>query len=335
MGYGEEHMWTHKSGLTRLPYFDDLLLPHNIDVMHTEKNIAEALWATLMNTEKSKDNVKARVDLATLCDRKKQEMQPPSGRNKKWKKPKVDFVLKIDARREVLQWIKNLMFPDGYAANLSRGVNLGTLRVNGMKSHDYHIWIERLLPAMVRGYVPEHVWKVLAELSYFFRLLCAKEISRNIAMELEKVAPVLVCKLEKIFPPGFFLPMQHLIVHLPTEVRLGGPVQFRWCFPVERGLKTVRKKCTNKARIEASVAEAYLREEVANFTTLYYKPNLPSNQNPLPRYNADENESTLGLFQGQLGSTSGSTVMILTNKEWRSIMLYVLNNLTEVQPFIK
>jgi len=335
VGYGEEHMWTHKSGLTRLPYFDDLLLPHNIDVMHTEKNIAEALWATLMNTEKSKDNVKARVDLATLCDRKKQEMQPPSGRNKKWKKPKVDFVLKIDARREVLQWIKNLMFPDGYAANLSRGVNLGTLRVNGMKSHDYHIWIERLLPAMVRGYVPEHVWKVLAELSYFFRLLCAKEISQNIAMELEKVAPVLVCKLEKIFPPGFFLPMQHLIVHLPTEVRLGGPVQFRWCFPVERGLKTVRKKCTNKARIEASVAEAYLREEVANFTTLYYKPNLPSNQNPLPRYNADENESTLGLFQGQLGSTSGSTVMILTNKEWRSIMLYVLNNLTEVQPFIK
>ena len=81
MGYGEEHMWTHKSGLTRLPYFDDLL-PHNIDVMHTEKNIAEARWGTLMNTDKSKDNVKDRVDLATLCDRPNQAMQPPSGRNK-------------------------------------------------------------------------------------------------------------------------------------------------------------------------------------------------------------------------------------------------------------
>ena len=44
VGYGEKHMWTHISGMTRLPYFDDLLLPHNIDVMHTEKNIAEALW---------------------------------------------------------------------------------------------------------------------------------------------------------------------------------------------------------------------------------------------------------------------------------------------------
>jgi hypothetical protein len=41
VGYGVQHMWTHKSGLTRLPYFDDLLLPHNIDVMHTEKNILQ------------------------------------------------------------------------------------------------------------------------------------------------------------------------------------------------------------------------------------------------------------------------------------------------------
>jgi hypothetical protein len=37
IGYGEEHQWTHKSGLTRLHYFNDLLLPHDIDVMHTEK----------------------------------------------------------------------------------------------------------------------------------------------------------------------------------------------------------------------------------------------------------------------------------------------------------
>jgi hypothetical protein len=41
------------------------------------------------------------------------------------------------------------MFSDGYATNLSKGVNLGTMRVNGMKSHDYHVWIERLLSAMV------------------------------------------------------------------------------------------------------------------------------------------------------------------------------------------
>jgi len=62
-------------------------------------------------------------------------------------------------------------------------------------------------------------------------------------VDLEKVAPVLLCKLEKIFPPGFFVPMQHLILHLPYEARMGGPVQAHWCYPIERCLKLLRKKC--------------------------------------------------------------------------------------------
>ena len=63
LGYGEEHAWTHKSFLWNLPYLDDFLLPHNIDVMHTEKNVVEAIFGTIMDIpDKTKDNVKARVD---------------------------------------------------------------------------------------------------------------------------------------------------------------------------------------------------------------------------------------------------------------------------------
>jgi hypothetical protein len=125
--YGEQHAWTHKSGLLRLLYFDDLLFPHNIDVMYTKKNITEALWATIMDIgDKTKDNIKARVDLATLCNRPKQEMQPPRG-SKTWRKPKAEFILKRLKRREVLEWFQTLMFPDGYAVNLRRGVNLSTM----------------------------------------------------------------------------------------------------------------------------------------------------------------------------------------------------------------
>jgi hypothetical protein len=130
-------------------------------------------------------------------------------------------------------------------------VNLSTLQVLGMKSHDFHIWIERILPAMVRGYVLEHVWLALSELSYFFGQLCAKELSRTVVEDLERLAPVLLCKLEKIFPPDFFNPMQHLILHLPYEARMGGPMQGRWYYPIERCLKTIRKKCRNKCKIEA------------------------------------------------------------------------------------
>ena len=76
---------------------------------------------------------------------------------------------------------------------------------------------------MVRGYLPDNVWLVLAELSNFLRQLCAKELSQAVIADMEKMAPVLLCKLEKIFPPAFFNPMQHLLLHLPYEARMGGP----------------------------------------------------------------------------------------------------------------
>ena len=125
--YGEEHAWTQKSGLWRLPYIDDLL-PHNIDVMHTEKNLDNTLWGTIMDIpDKTKDNVKARVDEATLCNRPKLDMAPPKG-GKSWRKPYANFILTRAQRREVLlEWFQTIMFPDGYVTNLRRGVNLSTM----------------------------------------------------------------------------------------------------------------------------------------------------------------------------------------------------------------
>jgi len=175
---------------------------------------------------------------------------------------------------------------------------------------------------------------VLAELSYFFRQLCATEISRTVVQEMKKLAPVLLCKLEKIFPPGFINPMQHMILHLPYEAKMGGPAQNRWCYAVERCQKTLRSKCRNKCKIEASIAEAFILEEVSNFTTKYYSDNLPNVYNPLPRYNAGPNELNLSIFRGQLGSASGATNKALNMSEWRKIMLYVLTNLDEVKPYM-
>jgi hypothetical protein len=98
-------------------------------------------------------------------------------------------------------------------------------------------------------------------------------------------------------------------------------------------LKTIRQKCGNKGRIEASIAEAFLREEVSNFTTTYYSDNLPSVHNPSTRYNEEENESTLSLFKGQHGRSSGAATKFLTNPECRKIMLYLLTNLDEVDKY--
>ena len=111
-------------------------------------------------------------------------------------------------------------------------------------------------------------------------------------------------------------------------------MQDHWCYPIERCLKFLQKKCRNKCKIEAFIAEAYILEEVANFTTTYYGDNLPSVHNPPPRYNVGENESNLSLFRGQLGSASGKTLKTLSPEEWHTIMLYVLTNLEEVEPYM-
>jgi hypothetical protein len=55
---------------------------------------------------------------------------------------------------------------------------------------------------------------------------------------------------------------------------------------------------------------------------------------PPPHYNAGENKSNLNLFQGQLRSVSVSTAKQLKNEEWCGIMLYVLTNLEEVEPYM-
>ncbi|KAK1698701.1 hypothetical protein QYE76_015398, partial [Lolium multiflorum] len=171
VGYGETHNWTHVPGLTQLEYYKDLELPHNIDMMHTEKNVGESVFNTVLTIpDKTKDNVKARVDVENLCDRQRLHMHPPEGNRKNWVKPHANYVLDSLQKKEAMMWLKYaVMFPDGYCSNMSKGVNLTTGKVNGLKSHDYHIWIERLMPVMVRGYLPEHVWRVLAELSHFFR----------------------------------------------------------------------------------------------------------------------------------------------------------------------
>jgi hypothetical protein len=64
--------------------------------------------------------------------------------------------------------------------NRKRAINVSTSKLNGLKSHDYHIIIERLMPVMLRGYFNADLWKIFIELSYFYRQICAKQISKAI-----------------------------------------------------------------------------------------------------------------------------------------------------------
>jgi hypothetical protein len=174
-------------------------------------------------------------------------------------------------------------------------------------------------------------------LSFFFRQLCAKELDRKVVEKLNEQAPELLCKLETLLPPGFFNPMQHMILHLPDEALKCGPVQYRWQYGPERETKDLRAQCGNKCKIEASIAESTLNKEVANFTTKYYDENIPTRHNPILRYNATNPEDApkLSIFIGLGGKSSGTKKVTIKNPEWDLIHSYVLQSMEEVKPYIE
>jgi hypothetical protein len=90
-----------------------------------------------------------------------------------------------------------LKFSDRYAANIKRAVNVSTGKLNELKSHDYHIFIERLMLVIFCGYFKADLWKIFAELSYFYKQICAKQVSKATMQMLEKKDAVFVCKMEK------------------------------------------------------------------------------------------------------------------------------------------
>nr|ABA98912.1 transposon protein, putative, CACTA, En/Spm sub-class [Oryza sativa Japonica Group] len=98
----------------------------------------------------------------------------------------------LTQKKEILEWFQTLKFPDGYGSNLRRGVNFKKMRINGSKSHDYHIMMECLLPVMFRGYFQPYLWEVIAELSFFYRKLCAKEVDPIDLESMELQVPVLL-----------------------------------------------------------------------------------------------------------------------------------------------
>ena len=171
-----EPVWHLKVSLYDLPYWSKLKLQYNLDVMHIEKNICENILSTLLNIpNKTKDTIAARVDLEERGIRKELHLLDDSGNASS--KPKACYVLTPEAKKKFLQFVSNVKFPDGYASNISRCVNMeGGGSMHGLKTHDCHILLQRILPAGLRGLVRKDVYEVIAELGRFFRQLCSKTL---------------------------------------------------------------------------------------------------------------------------------------------------------------
>ncbi|XP_022022264.1 uncharacterized protein LOC110922267 isoform X2 [Helianthus annuus] len=249
--------WKKKSIFFMLPYWEHLLLRHNLDVMHIEKNVCDNIVGTILGQEgKSKDNYKTKLDLQQMGIRK--ELHPKKRpRSNITFMPKACYQMTRGEKTQFLKILKSIKPPDEFSSNISRCVQLNERKLIGMKSYDCHLLMQEFLPIALRGTLPDHVSSVIIELCNFFKIIYYKDLSEVDLNFIESKVALTLCKLEKIFPPSFFTVMVHLVIHLTREVRLGGPVAFRWMYPIER------------AHPEGSVAEGYLAEESITFCSRY------------------------------------------------------------------
>jgi len=237
----------------------------------------------------------------------------------------------------VCEWIKQLKFPDGYSSNLSRCINLEEGKIYGMKSHDCHVFMQRLIPLAFRDMLPMPIWKVLTELSLFFKEICVGirvSIMDNVILSIIET----ICKLEKIFPPAFFDSMEHLVIHLPYEVKVRGPVQYRWRYPFERCMLYLKRKVRNKAKVEVSICEAYILEEISNFASLYFDPSIQTRYTNVPR-NDDGGEQKLddklSIFKHPCRPIGKGQHRFLTDEELHIAETYILVNCKESESYLQ
>nr|XP_009786859.1 PREDICTED: uncharacterized protein LOC104234908 [Nicotiana sylvestris] len=194
--------WNEKSIFFDLPYWKTLLLRHNLDVMHIEKNICDNILGTILNIkEKTKDTINSRLDLQAMNIRK--ELHPIKIGDK-YDLPTACYTLSPEEKHRFFSFLKNLKVPDGFSSNISQCVNLKDRKISGLKSHDCHVLLQHLLPLALRGMLCKSVCESLIELSLFFNVLGSKCLSVDELEQIDAQIPITECKLEKVFPPTFF-----------------------------------------------------------------------------------------------------------------------------------
>ena len=116
-----------------------------------------------------------------------------------------------------------MRFLDGFASNPQRRVRADGNKVQGLKTHDCHVLLERVLPVILRGLGRPDLYRAVAELGQFFKELYSRNIRIDALEHFRDKIPTILCDLEKIYPPAFFdvmVDVEHPMDITMSRVRL-------------------------------------------------------------------------------------------------------------------
>ncbi|XP_039776614.1 uncharacterized protein LOC120644118 [Panicum virgatum] len=135
--------------------------------------------------------------------------------------------------------------------------------------------------------------------------------------------------LEALFLPSFFDIMVHLMVHLPAQARIAGPVHFRSMWPVERFLMRLKGSVHTKSHPEGSIMEWSMFTECLTFCSRYLHETQFSRQ-----FRDDEDNSITPFFRSLGRGLAGKCIVSLDHKTWLQAHRYVLFNYANIGSYL-
>jgi hypothetical protein len=87
-------------------------------------------------------------------------------------KPAAPYVLNDDEFRVFASTIENLKTPIGHSSNLEK--HICSKKFGGLKSHNYHIFMQQLLPLGLRGLLQPRPRMAVMRMSKVYRRICTK-----------------------------------------------------------------------------------------------------------------------------------------------------------------
>ncbi|GKE09693.1 zinc finger, PHD-type containing protein [Tanacetum coccineum] len=182
--------WTKRSIFYELEYWSFLSLRHNLDIMHIEKNVLEAILNTLLMNDKSKDTAKARQDLQMLGIRS--GLWLGQTKNGKCLKPQAAYSFTPENRKKFCQYIKGVKLPDGFRSCFNHKVTDNDTNITGLKSHECHIMMQCLLPYGLQNYLPDKIAKPIIELCSLFKQIYSATLMEDDMLKAQiKVVDIL------------------------------------------------------------------------------------------------------------------------------------------------
>ena len=151
----------------------------------------------------------------------------------------------------------------------------------------------------------------------------------DVLKRMEKDIGMILCKLDRVFPPAFFDMMVHLLVHLPREALLGGPEHGRWMYPMERYIGRWKCRVKNCNCPEGSIVEAYIGSECFTFCSKYLKGVERKVCNDAGVN--ERAESEIASFAQHVRPIGAKKGYDLTVNELKKVRWYVLSNSKEIK----